>query len=285
MSKILKTFSLLLIFSALGLILISYGGEGCFSSNKDKVVHKDTEDVVAAPDVDNVEFAKDATGLSFPSSHYIAKKEKRKLVLQSSQLSKKTEVVVADDLNIESIQDNSHPVPFNLVFLISAGGLMPFGKSVDFSGSGCGGSFSIEKRDLFASSVELGFETGFFYLTGLDRLDSENRKIKRIFFIPLSFYCGYSFNFFGALHFVPFVSAGGAFINGTRFEQSFDNSSGLNKQVKTAGPLAGAGAALSWRPGCAFEFGLRVSTEFLPLETGFSSYPFARLEIFTGLKI
>jgi hypothetical protein len=176
-------------------------------------------------------------------------------------------------------------VPLNIAFLLSPGAFVPLGNFADLGGTGFGATLAVEKRGLFLPALEAGIEAGFYFLPGVDVMDDEMQKTERIFFVPVSLYCGYRIPLAGALHAVPYIFAGGAYFDMPYVQHDEATMKEINEQVRTFGPVGGAGAALSWRPGETYELGLKASLGLLLRSSGAFDYPFLRLELCAGVRL
>ncbi len=172
-----------------------------------------------------------------------------------------------------------------IAFLVKPGVIVPIGNFSDLGGMGFGGSFAFEKRGLILPTLEVGMEVGFYYLPGVDVLDDEMQKTKRIFFAPVSLYCGYRFPLSGALYAVPYIFAGGAYFDMPYVQFDQATNAETDEHLRSFGSVGGAGAALSWRPGESFEIGLRASFGLLLKTGGAFDYPYLRLKLCAGVRM
>ncbi|HPA73949.1 MAG TPA: hypothetical protein PKY31_16880 [Spirochaetota bacterium] len=210
---------------------------------------------------------------------------KTEYVVQDAPRYKTVEVVAVDDRGDESSPAGIRLVPLGIAFLVSPGAFVPLGNFSDLGGPGFGGTIAVEKRGLFLPALEAGVEAGFYFLPGVDVMDDEMQKTERIFFVPVSLYCGYRIPLTEALHAVPYLFAGGAYFDMPYVQYDDAALTETDEQVRTFGPTGGAGAALSWRPGESYEIGLKASFGLLLRTSGAFDYPFLRLELCAGVRM
>ncbi len=157
---------------------------------------------------------------------------------------------------------NRRPAGIRLVegvyaIFVSPGVFLPMGNLADMGSMGYGATLSVEKRDFFFLNLEIGIEAGFYFLPGVNDLKTEYQKTERVFFVPLSLYCGYSFAVSESFYTVPYLSAGGAYYDMPYVQRDVIFLTDEDEHLKTFGPIGGAGISLSWRRVETFELGLK----------------------------
>jgi hypothetical protein len=216
----------------------------------------------------------------------IAEIKKPEYILKKALEYKRVEITAVDNNGAESDSSDVKLLK-NTVIGFYPGVLIPLGNFGDISGLGYGGTVSLTKRNFFINNLEAGISAGFYYLPGKENIGSDIESIQstgRAFFIPLSLNAGYRFTITEKIDAVPYLSAGGAYLDMIYTERDSNSLLDKEKRLMGFGPTAGAGVSFEYQLSDTFFIGLR--SEFgLMINKEIFDYQFMRIEVSAGYKI
>ncbi len=143
------------------------------------------------------------------------------------------------------------------------GVIFPMGDFGDIAGTGYGGTFSFSLYNYLFKGFTVGIETGCYYLTGKDAIDTRFSKTDSMVFIPFMITTGYNFTIGEKLSVIPFITGGGAYLYSkytSRDEVTYLYS---NKTLSEGGPAAGAGIEFEYRMSNSVYISLRGTFGYL----------------------
>ncbi len=192
-----------------------------------------------------------------------------------------------DDRGAESSPGGIRIVPLPMVLSLSAGTIIPMGNFSDISGIGYGGTLSLREQNFFITGLDTGISAGFYYMQGKGDPGSETESIQstgRAFFIPVSLNAGYRLNITKTISVLPYISAGGAYLDMLYTERDSNSLLDTEKHLRTFGPIAGAGISFDYLISKSVYLFLR-SEAGLMIHKDISGYPFMKFELAAGYKI
>jgi len=192
-----------------------------------------------------------------------------------------------DDRGAESSPGGIRIVPLPMVLSLAAGTILPMGNFSDISGIGYGGTLNLKDQNLFITGLETGISAGFYYMPGKDDVGSGTESIQsteRAFFVPVSLNAGYRLNITETISVLPYISAGGAYLDMFYTERNSNSLLDTEKHLQAFGPMTSAGISFEY----LFSESIYI---FLLSEAGMMinkdkfGYPFVKAEIAAGYKI
>ena len=185
-------------------------------------------------------------------------------------------VTAVDELSGESSESEGLIIRKKMFISLNPGLILPLGKLKDFAGPAYGASLSLTCIGFFNLPLEAGIETGFYYMTGKDLLESDNQKVSHTYFMPLYFSLGYRLEPFKSFYITPFVNAGAAYMDMKYINRDWSTYETSNESMSDTGIVACAGLTFSYRLSNATYAGIRTYYGYL---LGSDSKRFATLDI------
>lgn len=194
----------------------------------------------------------------------------------------RVQIVAVDEQGDESKPASRHLVLHGITPVIAPGVIMPIGAFGDMLGMGYGASLSFTKESLFGSSFEMALSAGFYYMKGIDSIDSDITKTGDAFFIPVDIALRYRFRLSGRFSMAPYIAGGGAYLKMPYTELVDDVPE--DKEVAAPGPIVAAGTLIDYAAtdrmvlSLRLEYGSLVTSEIL-------GHPFLRTELGVGYRL